>query len=109
VVYRWIIATIYTLTNTYAIYNHLTTGGTWANYFAYLTNLGNTACMAVTLLGAVSITVFHQKPNRLDEVKSLQEMPRSLIIYWRWHNVALLVAVIVTSFYWTVVFQGKES
>jgi hypothetical protein len=106
--YRWVIATIYTLTNTFAIAVHLTTtGGTWANYFAYLTNLGNTACMFATILGAVAIMSCHRKPEHVGLVRSLQEMPSTLWLYWRWHNVALLVAIIVTSFYWTVVIRGK--
>jgi hypothetical protein len=99
--YRWIIASFFAFSVVNSIVVNVVRGH-FSTYFIFLTHLNLNLTMATMIFGAVLVTLHH-----FDKLNIEKEMPASLKIYWAMWNQSIVVACIVSSLYWGLLYKGQ--
>uniref|UniRef100_A0A336MIU4 CSON012951 protein n=1 Tax=Culicoides sonorensis TaxID=179676 RepID=A0A336MIU4_CULSO len=106
-IYRWLLACFFTSVVIYSIYAHINIyNNPFGYYFIYLTNLGIILCMICTLLGAILVTIWHF--HLADKANDNIEMPLIFKIYWSIHNTSMILSLLITLVYWTVIHTPEK-
>lgn len=73
-------------------------------YFIYLTHLNLFSSMLVTWLGAILVTLHHFDIKEAPQ----KEMSQSLKVYWYLWNQTVVLACLITMFYWATIYKGQD-
>jgi len=106
-IYRWLLGIFFTAVVIWSMYEHATKYGPYGYYFIYLTNWGIMLCMTCTVLGAILVTAWHFHPELSSRITS-GEMPGIFKFYWGLHNCTLILSLIITSLYWSVIYDPEK-
>uniref|UniRef100_A0A1L8D935 Putative conserved plasma membrane protein n=2 Tax=Nyssomyia neivai TaxID=330878 RepID=A0A1L8D935_9DIPT len=104
-IYRWIIAALFIAAVVVSMSRLV--GSDWGYYFIYLTNWGIIACMVTTTMGAILVTLWHFHPQFSARVESEGVVPTVFKIYWALHNSTLVMSIIITIIYWSILFDAE--
>uniref|UniRef100_A0A1B0CZ86 Uncharacterized protein n=1 Tax=Phlebotomus papatasi TaxID=29031 RepID=A0A1B0CZ86_PHLPP len=105
-IYRWIIAIIFIASVAVSMSNNVTASD-WGFYFIYLTNWGIVACTITTTMGAILVSLWHFHPQFSARVESEGVVPTSFKVYWTLHNSTLVMSIIITIIYWSILFDPE--
>lgn len=101
VIFRWILAAYFIATVAFSWQRALTRNafGLW---WIYMTDWGILLCMISTTYGAILATRFHKN--------SIQIHPQSTDykIYWCLSNIAMVLAFVISIFYYGMLYGGNE-
>lgn len=92
------------LTN-FCIKNGIENIGYW---FIYLTQWGILLCAFSSIFGAILVTISFIHVSYIEKIQKRDSLPVSLKIYWALHNTSLILSVLITAMYWTVVFDKER-
>jgi len=76
-------------------------------YFIYLTNWGIILCMIASVYGAVLVTYWHFHRSYADEISKSDDMPFVFKLYWSIHNTTLILSIVITIIYWSILHTGS--
>jgi len=76
--------------------------GIWNYYFIYLTHWNLCTTVIAMCLNAYLVTRFH-----FDLVDDNEEMSTLMKVYWAMWNQSVTVSMIVTTIYWTAIFDAS--
>ncbi|KAH8410023.1 hypothetical protein KR009_004262, partial [Drosophila setifemur] len=99
-------------------------------YFIYMTNWGIWMCMLTNLLGAILVTVWHYHPEYagkfhhilgrssevnmanlylIDKLLNMKSSFSYFRVYWGMHIITLVLSMVVTIIYWSILYDANES
>ncbi|GAB0089035.1 Protein rolling stone [Sergentomyia squamirostris] len=105
-IYRWVIAAIFIGAVVVSMSRNVTASD-WGYYFIYLTNWGIIACMITTTMGAILVSLWHFHPQFSARVEGDGVVPAAFKVYWALHNSTLIMSVIITIIYWSILFDSN--
>lgn len=73
-------------------------------YFIFISHLNLCATLIVTLIGAIYATMFYFK-----KISNSSSMSQVLKFYWFLWTQCLVIACIITPFYWIFIYEGKNN
>ncbi|XP_067621784.1 protein rolling stone isoform X3 [Eurosta solidaginis] len=109
-IYRWLIALFFIAIVIDSMLE--TEEGSSTNfwlYFIYMTNWGVMLCMFTNILGAVLVTLWHFHPEYADKLLNLDSLTSPFVIYWGMHIISLVLSIVITIIYWSVLYDAAES
>ncbi|XP_053957633.1 protein rolling stone [Anastrepha ludens] len=109
-IYRWLIALFFTAVVIDSMLEKEEGSSTnfWL-YFIYLTNWGVMLCMFTNILGAILVTTWHFHPEYADKLLNLESLTSPFVIYWSMHIISLVLSIVITVIYWSVLYNAAES
>ncbi|XP_034667925.1 protein rolling stone [Drosophila subobscura] len=78
-------------------------------YFIYMTNWGIWMCMLTNLLGAILVTIWHYHPEYADKLLNVKSNFSYFRLYWGMHIITLVLSIVITIIYWTILYDANES
>ncbi|XP_062127035.1 protein rolling stone [Drosophila sulfurigaster albostrigata] len=78
-------------------------------YFIYMTNWGIWMCMLTNLLGAILVTIWHYHPEYSDKLLNMEAWLSPFRIYWSMHIITLVLSIVITIIYWSILYDANES
>ncbi|XP_059616897.1 protein rolling stone-like [Phlebotomus argentipes] len=105
-VYRWLIAALFIAAVAVSMSGNATASD-WGFYFIYLTNWGIVACMVTTTMGAILVSLWHFHPQFSARVEVEGVVPTAFKVYWALHNSTLVMSIIITIIYWSILFDAE--
>lgn len=102
-IYRWLISIFFIAVVIYS----MVTGMHYGMYFIYLTNWGIMMCMLTNALGAILVSIWYLHPEFADRVVDSNAMPISFKIYWAMHITTLIVSIVITIVYWSILYNDR--
>ncbi|EDV94060.1 protein rolling stone [Drosophila grimshawi] len=78
-------------------------------YFIYMTNWGIWMCMLTNLLGAILVTIWHYHPEYADKLLNMRAWTSPFRIYWSMHIITLVLSIVITIIYWSILYNVNES
>ncbi|XP_013102288.1 protein rolling stone-like [Stomoxys calcitrans] len=104
--YRWLWALFFLSVFFCCLVQQFTNG----KFFIFFTNWGFLLCVATQLLGVLLVTRWHfdigAVRSSFYEVSQLRKTPRLLRLYWLLYDLAMPVALVITTIYWAFL-HGK--
>lgn len=98
-------------------------------YFIYMTNWGIMMCMITNVYAAILVTIWHFHPEYAgeygkdhknlvfafkvykifaDKLLNLESLKSPFRIYWGMHITTLVVSIVITIIYWSILYDGKR-
>ncbi|KAI8119300.1 Protein rolling stone, partial [Lucilia cuprina] len=78
-------------------------------YFIYMTNWGIMLCMITNVYAAILVTIWHFHPEYADKLLNLESLKSPFRIYWAIHITTLVVSIVITIIYWSILYDANES
>lgn len=100
VIYRWIVAAFFAVSIAYSVVDNIKIGH-FGVFFIYLTHLNLCGTLLTAFLGALLVTLHYFKKLKVDRESKLLRIYSSL---W---NQSTVLSILVSAFYWTVIYQGE--
>jgi len=109
-IYRLVFAIFFTVCTLYSIISHGIKNGAenLGYFFIALTNWGICLCMICSIYGFILVAVWYYHPEYSQKIDNQQEMPKSFKFYWIIHNTSLIMSVLITVMYWSVVYNPEN-
>ncbi|CAD6996699.1 unnamed protein product [Ceratitis capitata] len=109
-IYRWLIALFFTavVIDSMLEKEEGSSFNFWL-YFIYLTNWGVMLCMFTNILGAILVTTWHFHPEYADKLLNMDSLTSPFVIYWSMHIISLVLSVVITIIYWSLLYNAAES
>lgn len=105
-IYRWIVGLFFVVVTIFSMQKNITLRD-WGIWFIYLTHWGVLLCLSTTILGAIIVTTWHFHPEFSENLKEASGMPILFKIYWMLHNSTLVLSIVISLIYWSVLYQGE--
>ncbi|XP_017860353.1 PREDICTED: protein rolling stone isoform X1 [Drosophila arizonae] len=107
--YRWFMALFFIAVVIKSMWPRSDDESSYWLYFIYMTNWGIWMCMLTNLLGAVLVTIWHHHPEYADKLLNMKAWVSPFRIYWSMHIITLVLSIVITIIYWTVLYDANES
>ncbi|XP_073823059.1 protein rolling stone [Musca autumnalis] len=78
-------------------------------YFIYMTNWGILMCMITNVYAAILVLIWHYRPDYADKLLNLESLTSPFRIYWGIHITTLVVSIVITIIYWSLLYDVNES
>ncbi|KAL7739157.1 hypothetical protein ACLKA6_010380 [Drosophila palustris] len=107
--YRWFIALFFIGVVIESMWPQTDDESSYWLYFIYMTNWGIWMCMLTNLLGAILVTIWHYHPEYSDKLLNMQAWASPFRIYWSMHIITLVLSIVITIIYWSILYDANES
>ncbi|XP_030377590.1 protein rolling stone [Scaptodrosophila lebanonensis] len=108
-VYRWFMALFFLGVVIESMLPVATDKGSYWLYCIYMTNWGIWLCMLTNMLGAILVTIWHYHPEYADKLLNMQACCSPFRIYWGMHIITLVLSIVITIIYWSILYDANES
>ncbi|XP_075151374.1 protein rolling stone [Haematobia irritans] len=78
-------------------------------YFIYMTNWGILLCMITNVYALILVLIWHYRPEYADKLLNLESLTSPFRIYWAIHITTLVVSIVITIIYWSLLYDANES
>ncbi|XP_034474142.1 protein rolling stone [Drosophila innubila] len=108
-IYRWFMALFFIGVVIESMWPQADDESSYWLYFIYMTNWGIWMCMLTNLLGAILVSIWHHHPEYADKLLNMQAWTSPFRIYWSMHIITLVLSVVITIIYWSILYDANES
>ncbi|EDW76201.1 uncharacterized protein Dwil_GK14787 [Drosophila willistoni] len=107
--YRWFMALFFVAVVIESMWPVKDDESSYWLYFIYMTNWGIWMCMLTNLLGAILVTIWHYHPEYADKLLNMNGCCSFFRIYWGMHIITLVLSIVITIIYWSILYDANES
>ncbi|EDW88600.1 protein rolling stone [Drosophila yakuba] len=107
--YRWFMALFFVVVVIISMWPEADDQSSYWLYFIYMTNWGIWMCMLTNVLGAVLVTIWHYHPEYADKLLNMKSSFSYFRLYWGMHIIALVLSIVITIIYWSLLYNANES
>ncbi|XP_063696836.1 protein rolling stone-like [Culicoides brevitarsis] len=107
--YRWIFASLYVTTFTYAIISHVLYKGPFIYFPIYLTNWGNSLNAIYAVCTCAVVTCSFLSNKYYERMKHETQMPLIFKVIWFLQSICPVIAINITLLYWGFVHNKGDN
>lgn len=100
-IYRWLIAIFFAFSVVVSVVTNIKRN-IFHTYFIYLTHLNLCGTLVTTTLGAIQVHLYYT-----GRFQTNKEMTTTLKVYWVLWNQSFVMSILVSIFYWVLIYKGQ--